>query len=338
MSESISNKLRFFSSFLILLVVYLHGYYLEGEQYPATNYFMNFLCGGICGVANYMFFLISGFLFFNNVTKLNDICIKIKKRTKTLLVPYVIWNLIFVLWFVLLSLIPALSERFVNGSIVTSLKNSSLLEALNLIFIEPASYQLWFLRDLMVLVVASPLIWLLLKYFRWILPVVLIIGSAFLPKLGFVAMFALGGYLATSNVNIEDLTAKVNKWLPLFAFIYLGTALLYPFHFGYLKAIYALTFLFGIITLWCLYDRLRMENVKWYQPFLGYSFFIYCFHIPFFNIIKKINILVLGDSQWSVLFLFFVNPIIAVLLIIMIAKLVQRFWPKGYHVLTGFRK
>jgi hypothetical protein len=151
-------------------------------------------------------------------------------------------------------------------------------------------------------------------------------------------MFVLGGYLSLQGVDIDRLTCSGMKWLPAFALVYFLSAVIYPMHIAAVKAFYPFFYLCGIITLWCFYDIIHIDRVRWYEPLLGYGFFIYCSHMPFFNIVKKFNIVVFGDSQLSIVSLYFVNPIIAITIIVLIGKVLQRFWPNGYLVLTGFRK
>lgn len=320
------------------MVVFLHSYYLEAEQYPVSRYIQDFVGGGICGAANYMFFLISGYLFFHNIGDFLSIKQKMRKRVQSLLVPYILWNVIFLLWYFVLGLIPTLSEKFVNGSIITKLTVAPWYEGLYMVFVMPAAFQLWFLRDLMIFVVLSPVLYWLMLRLKSLFPVILIGGSMIEPTLGFLAMFVLGGCLSVKEVEIDSLAVKLKRVLPLFLLLYIIGAIVYPFHIDWLKPFHALIYLSGIISLWCLYDVLNVGKFCWYKSFLGYGFFIYCFHIPFFNIVKKLNLMILGESQINLVILYFVNPIIAVALIILIAKLLQRLMPQGYLVLTGYRK
>ena len=320
------------------MVVYLHSYYLEGEKYPECNYIMNFVGGGICGLANYMFFLISGYLYYLNVKSHHDTFVKIKKRCRTLLVPYILWNLIFILWYFCLSLIPSLQERFVNGSIISQLEDSSVLEMFYIVFLKPAAFQLWFLRDLMLFVLLSPLIWWLIKKTGWALVVVLFGIGMFIPQIGFAAMFVLGGYMSLTNTDLDGLTDQLSRLMPLFVTVFLASAVVYPMHLDYVKPFAPLTYLCGIVVFWYMYDKLHIAKIKWFEPYLGYSFFIYCFHMPFFNIIKKLMLIMVGESKATILGLYFINPIIAIVIIILIAKAIQRICPKAYMVLTGYRK
>lgn len=62
---------------------------------------------GICEIAVPVFFLISGYLFFRGMENWNtSVWVnKIKRRIKTLLVPYILWNIISVMFFVAYGLI-----------------------------------------------------------------------------------------------------------------------------------------------------------------------------------------------------------------------------------------
>lgn len=90
-----TKKIKVLSSVLILLVLYIHSFYNEAIGTKYASFVQVFLGnGGVSNVAVPMFFAISGVLFFNGVTSIKDCFPKIKKRIKSLLIPYVIWNII----------------------------------------------------------------------------------------------------------------------------------------------------------------------------------------------------------------------------------------------------
>ena len=99
-----SQKIKVLNLVLIMMVVYIHSYYLEEEnRYPIALGLQNIMSGwGLCCVGNTAFFLLSGFLFFNGILSAQDCFLKMKKRVHSLLVPYLIWNVIFILWYVVL--------------------------------------------------------------------------------------------------------------------------------------------------------------------------------------------------------------------------------------------
>ena len=104
MTKYLSDKLTILYTVLIIMVVYIHSTYLEAEQYYIAS-FLQKLTGGICRVANCLFFCISGYLFARNIIDMNGVFAKQRKRLRTLLIPYLLWNVVFVLWNVVLECI-----------------------------------------------------------------------------------------------------------------------------------------------------------------------------------------------------------------------------------------
>lgn len=170
-----STKIKILNFFLIVMVLYIHSYYLEAIDTQYASFVQVFMGnGGISNVAVPLFFAMSGFLFFNGITKISDCFPKIKKRVKTLLIPYIIWNIVFILWYVLLQNLPVVKDM-VNSDMIAKISSGTIINNLYELFVVPASFPLWFLRDLIIIVILSPLLFLLLKYTKWIGVVILII-------------------------------------------------------------------------------------------------------------------------------------------------------------------
>ena len=68
-----------------------------------------------------------------------------------------------------------------------------------------------------------------------------------------------------------------------------------------------------------------------------YSFFIYLFHEPVFNIIKKLGLKILGISNSSLIILYFVNPLIMAVLSVSVAWALKKYLPKIYSIVVGGR-
>lgn len=64
-----SQKIKVLNLVLIVMVLYIHSYYLEAESSHPIVLGLQLLCGGngLSGVANTLFFFFSGMLFFNGV-------------------------------------------------------------------------------------------------------------------------------------------------------------------------------------------------------------------------------------------------------------------------------
>ena len=97
----------------------------------------------------------------------------------------------------------------------------------------------------------------------------------------------------------------------------------------------------GLAFIWVIYDVLSKRQIVstkgiW-RHICGYSFFIYCFHEPAFNIIKKIPIAFLGDAPATLTVFYLINPWIMIVVAIIVARLINKITPKTYKILTGGR-
>ena len=126
MTTYLSEKIKIISFVLILLVVQLHAYNLDllfGKETIILNkgfnwIFQNFFSNGITRIAVPLFFIISGYLFFLQFQPtIENYFEKIKKRIKTLFIPYLIWSIIGVLLYFVLQTIPQSQSFFTNSLI-----------------------------------------------------------------------------------------------------------------------------------------------------------------------------------------------------------------------------
>ena len=338
MSKYLSDKLTILYTVLIVMVVYIHSYYLEAEYYPTALFLQKLTGAGICRIANCLFFVISGYLFARNIHSNSDVFQKIRKRLSTLLVPYLIWNVIFILWYVFLDVIPGV-DRWVNsGGVLNQLVNQSIWKTLYQLWWEPAAFQLWFLRDLLVMVVFTPLLcWWAKK--NWLLALVAALVST--GFYGWLVYFWIGIILSTQKADVENYPRS--RWvLIVTSLLFLGYAV-YVALYGVLPAyIEVFANMAGIYVVWRTYDimakgRDDIAGHGGWKYICGYSFFIFLFHEPTFNIIKKLTLAITGVSELTLILLYYINPWIMVAVAVVIAKLLQFIMPSVYKVLTGGR-
>lgn len=342
-SQYNSNKITVLNTVLIMMVLYIHSYYLEGNDHAVSYVVQRFMgTSAMMNVAVLLFFAMSGFLFFNDIVAVKDCLLKMQKRVRSLVVPYVIWNVIFVLWYLVLGTVPGVSS-FINSDILANFATPWC--GGYYLLIKPASFPLWFLRDLIVFVACSPLVYLALRYLRWWAMPVAIVTTKFLPFVGFF-YFVIGGCVATLS-SLEDVERVLNKkTVVLCAFIYFGMCgylaaqpieANFEYNFG-LTSVLGVT---GLVTIWRGYDYIAkgrlLAETKFAKAVCGYSFFVFLFHEPVLNIIKKIPIRVLGESELVIIILFLINLFIMYLLAICIAKFLQNITPKVYNILVGGR-
>lgn len=199
MTQYLSDKLRVLSLVSILFVLYIHSDFNSNEiEGMVWNYrCQEFISGMLGRCAVPLFYVISGYLFFLKVPDgMKSIYAKIQKRIRTLLIPYIVGCLFCVGLGVVIAIMPGIS-KYVNGSVMP-LFDKPIQQIICSIFYDqgnrmPYAFQLWFLRDLILIVATSPIWYLLLKHLRWIL-VVTCFGLTYI-QISFVPFFALFWFL-----------------------------------------------------------------------------------------------------------------------------------------------
>ena len=174
--EILSQTIAFLRFPLIVGVVLIHSkvnnVVIKGVQLipPDGHWFydnISYLFSDIfAAVAVPLFFFISGFLFFYKTTAFTKSVYakKLKRRVHTLLIPYIFWNLAVALLFFLSEIFFSGLMSGVNKAIhdytfqdwLWAFWNKTHIDGVG-ISSNPICYQFWFLRDLMVVMLFSPL-------------------------------------------------------------------------------------------------------------------------------------------------------------------------------------
>lgn len=347
-----SVKLKVLSFFLIVLVVCIHAVNVDLIQkynvsdLDFTFYIQEFIREGVSRVAVPLFFLISAFLFFRNLQgKTSEFIEKFRKRFITLVVPYLLWSAIVILAYFLIQTIPQ-SRPFFARTLISEYSFQKLIFTL---FIDPIPYQLWFIRDLIVLILISPLIFILIRYIKfymvlvcallWVLEVNLVILSPMS-----LCFFIAGAYIALVHpLIINARNQSIGLPLTVIWFILLVFKTMYfnsMMDFQGALIFSKICILFGLITVWFLYDYIvkdRDITQKKYYSLFAYSFFLFAFHEPFSTIVKKTLLRLMGDSPLHVLVSYFATILIVILVSLLAGYSVKRLVPGVYRVLTGGR-
>lgn len=204
MSQYLSDKLKVLSLFSMMLVLCIHSGFRELEN----NVVQEFLSGMIGRCAVPLFYVISGWLFFRSLHDgVRGVWAKMKKRVRTLLVPYIIGCVFCVGFSVIVAVTPGTS-RFINDSIMP-LFDKSFWDILCSVFYAkdgglPIAYQLWFLRDLILIVAMAPLWYCGLRYLGWgFVVIVFSLTYLHLPHVPVSSLFwfSLGGQLTTIDIE-----------------------------------------------------------------------------------------------------------------------------------------
>ena len=348
MTQFLSDKLRVLSLISILFVLYIHsGFHSNEIEGMIWNYrCQEFISGMLGRCAVPLFYVISGYLFFLKVSDgMKSIYAKIQKRMRTLLVPYIIGCLFFVLFGVIIAITPGIS-RYVNGSVMP-LFNEPLHQIICNIFYDsgsgtPCAFQLWFLRDLILIVATSPIWYLLLKHLRWIF-VITSFGLTYiqLPFVPFFALFwfLLGGQLVQVKNGYGGASLTM---LSIVTFLLLSIVQLFmPDMIGW-ELVNIPIIILGLISVWGIYDMVlgkdfKLSEHRWLATACQFTFFIYLFHEPTLNIVRKLIVIVLGKNEYGYLISYLISPWLFTICFVFIGLQFRKYLPKVYHVCTGGR-
>lgn len=356
------DVLRFPLAVVVVIVHVFSSNHINGYQFADSPFFEStntFVLAFLKGVSVPIYFFISGYVFF--ITKsghfdLSTYRNKIKNRIKTLLIPYIIWNGIAV-FLELIKFLPPFANLLGN-TVENNITIKNVLSAFwmyggNLtqstpdISVYPINHALWFIRDLMIVTVCSPLVHLLLRKTKIIF--LLILGGlyiyapystfAHLPQLSTAFLFfSLGAYLSIFNF---DLVAICKKFVYPTSIIYFINSTLFLFissthhnEANVLKTIntfICIPMAFGITSL-----LLEKQKIKCNTFLSSASFFIYISHCL---IVRKIKILLFmlinPSTQYSIILIYILTIILTIGLLLAAFALMRKYTPRLLKFIAG---
>lgn len=178
---SLSTKIKNASFVAACMVVLIHvpHVFIPGDIGSAVEYFF---VNGICRCAVPLFFVVSGYFLAQHFKECGWYKQEVAKRCKSLLVPYFIWCSVFAVVYMVFT---GLSD-YSHGLPVSNVqKELSIIRIFGLSpYVDPLSVQLWYLRFLFTLVLASPVLKFLLYRGKCCCVIVLFglfVGNCFLP-------------------------------------------------------------------------------------------------------------------------------------------------------------
>ncbi len=276
-----------------------------------------------------MYFLISGFLFFNNYTK-EKAKEKVASRIFSLGIPFVIWNIFCYLIRVSMSYIPVLNLEEPTENIIEAIWQSSYSP-------------LWFLRSLGVMIVISPILYYLIK--NKIIGMVFMIALTILSLVGFdiplislyyLPIFIFGGYMALHYKALALCTNRESKYKVLFLAFFVILVLVACFvDFGKYQIVLHIYRFAMPIVFWVVADSFFdfQKSSKWY---VRYDFLIYCTHTIILDFFTEL-LLVLPVNSYGLYFLQIFLPIILVLFITTWGYFWNKYSPRSLRFAIGGR-
>lgn len=156
-SSELSHKLANMSFVCACLVVMIHVPFFE-EEGTLSWWFIHFVRDGICRIAVPFFFVVAGYFLAGHMGEQGWWRDALRKRVRTLLLPYVIWTLVAFVY-----LVPLIAVANVySGAALSRNLPSSLGGWFSAFGVTPFDFPwlapLWFVRTLLAFIVISPII------------------------------------------------------------------------------------------------------------------------------------------------------------------------------------
>jgi surface polysaccharide O-acyltransferase-like enzyme len=342
---------------LIVGVVFIHAYQISAvptsevlnieECNLLFNFIRNFISQGVARISVPMFFLISSILFFRNLKfTLSGFASKIHARVQTLLLPFLFWNILTFVLFLILQFFP-ITQVFFSGS-VPKIANLTVWDNFSLILgigRTPISYQFWFIRDLMLLICVAPFLFLIAQH-AYKLPLLILIifwgldleWPLYAPSTEAALFFFIGAVISVKNIDLF----KCDKFGDFAIFGYIFFAFMDTIFFGkYLGPyLHKIAICVGMVALLYLTALVvQIESLKYSLIRLSRSsFFIYATHEPILTIVKKVTFkIITPNNSILLLTLYFLIPLTVLVFLLQLNKFFIRFFPNLTKIISGGR-
>lgn len=338
------NKIIVVSFLLSVLVIYIHANFLKdyGLQKNTSSiayWVVRFITGGIAGVAVPMFFIISGYLFFRNIINSSNIKLDIRKkqfnRIKSIGIPYLLWNIFGMMFYMVIPRIPAINN-IMNGSYVEiTLKN-----IISGVLLHEYYFPFWYLKELIIIICLTQVMGVILKNKKISIITLIILASIGIFNINLIILksysvyfFFLGAFMATYMKNYFEQKKSIKKSLILMIIFIVLTSIRV---LSNNKLLVEISYLISPVILWIAVDFfIDKIQVLW---FMKQSFFIYCSHIIIVTTVGKVfsKIGNANNEIWIILS-FLITPIVTLLIIYLIARFLKKYLYSFYRIICGNR-
>lgn len=344
MTPYLSDKIRLLSFFSIIMVLFIHSSFQEtAEGIQGMSFNINlqyFISQMLCRCAVPLFFCISGYLFFlHTESGIKAVVVKMRKRFRTLVIPFIVSIIFFLLSFVAINgfLIGGTDEIYEFSFTKNSFPKIVYALTADSGTGYPLPFHLWFLRDLIAIVLLSPLLYYIRKHVNaWIvMSVTFIIATVFVhfPLPTSIFWFLLGSYCLDRKYRFSWVFPSVFLVLcvvqqvfphPIWDYVNIPVIIL------------------GLISIWTIYDKIispdfSLASHPWLMKACSFTFFIYLFHIPTLYVLRKIMLIPFGHTSLGMVFVYLAAPIVFAIGAVIAGSLLKRFIPKIYSFCVGGR-
>lgn len=377
--ELISKTISYLRFPLCVGVVFIHfnlsdGIAIHGVRYGIYNpnwyfFIIQLISVVLAALCVPLFYFFSGYLFFYGKEFCRSVYVqKIKTRVISLFVPYILWNVVTIIWY-MKCFLPVVSsffspmevhisiERVFNTFFCNSNFNGILVDPHSvgaITGVYPIDVPLWYIRDLMVMVVFSPVIYwavrlckiwcVLILSIAWVGSSFYLFGGSMISLYAYRLLIALlffswGAYYSVNKVDF----LKSFRRIPFIPIVYLVVIILDIYSNGTVlhDSIHKLGTLIGVVSLVVVVSYLlEKDHIKVVKTLENGSFFVFALHYIFIGDLGKLvfSVLDIPDTNpYAMIAFYFVIPIISTLLCLSLYLILRSYSPKICRLFTGGR-
>ncbi len=348
MTEALSKKITWANIIASVSILILHAYDVPSYSgldfgYGLMAFIEKWLSISLFGHTSVnVFFLISGYLFAQNVDSVKTCIKKIKKRFRSLIIPYIFWaSFGFILLFIC-SHIPIVSNTM-------NMKVDISITTIKSVFVDlEYNHPLWYVQNLMFYFVVSPIlffisrnkklaclfllfcvaavtmgaeipIFMLMRFTAYTIGY--ICGSCFIRQFAYNnknLAYVAGSVLLLMSIGITILS--VPKWIANICYI-----------------------LFPLLAWYSLFSKpfFSERSIKYLK---GKTFWIYCGHGPILECFKQVFSIVANILAGSTIIKtgimalsYILSPLLTAIALCIFLAIVEKLSPKIANMLTGGR-
>lgn len=293
---------------------------------------------------NYGFFLMSSILLYR---KEYAFFTNVKKKVKTLLIPYILMNTFWILVFWVCQSISKLKVFFGNPiNDVSSFGITEWLGAYGIIRKYPFLAPMWFLKYLFILNVLSTVIKYFIDKSPKVMLFILLVLFFFVPSFGgvfmdieYLCVWCFGYYIVKYNIKIDSLDNM--GFVLLFAyliFIFLNILI----YINQINTIFLIVmikrtnYFIGVVFFYIM-TKSFVKHYDFIKKISDYNFCIYLFHQYGLDFLKKLFLKILPMSSTMLAIEYLFLPILMIVLSILFSILLKKVSIKMFSLITGER-
>ena len=340
------KKKTILSFVAVVFIVIIHNsatnqYTLTPDFFTqTTNGLHTFFAYIIGSIAVPFFFFVSGIAFFRNYQQ-NLYFKKLKSRIKTILVPYLIWNIVGLLFAIIYTYTPLSS--YISGRELFDPSVKNIFEG---VFLYKYNFQFWFLYDLIIYILLTPIIYLCINH--KLIGIATCIFTLFLPLItpsflgidsNFTVFYIIGCFASkhllplvtkpsTKSIRLTSLILTI--FLLIIKTLSFYNIISLPFSFS------QILLLLLLISTYFAAD-LFITKIKTAPQFTKEFFPLYTLHTYFIAIIIKLIYLINPNNSIMLFLNEISSTLITICIVVYISKLLRQKLPKLYAVLFGSR-